>query len=88
MTPAIVADMLSRAPSPETRDAWIHGLPVKDAPHRVRVSESRASKTSDPKDRDSDPQDYEVLRQESREWWEDRALELEGEGEEDCSATG
>lgn len=81
--PTFVSRVLEMAPSPEIRRAWRYGLPVSDAPHRVRVVESRAAK--DKPSRYSwligppPVQDYDVHRAESEKWWEECAWELEHE---------
>lgn len=74
---------------PEIRAAWKDGLPVDDAPHVVKVVRTEATRRTgieDTPDSDEDElmvelndkdyeQDVEVLREESRAWWEKRALE-------------
>lgn len=68
--------MLKKA-SPAQREAWTNGTHVSDAPHRVRLVESRAAKGSPEEDEESMDQDLEVLRKGSMQWWEEEAWELE-----------
>lgn len=82
--PTLLSRVLERAPSPQVRRAWLHGLPVNDAPHRVRLVKSRAANE---KERDHrwcpwprPLQDYDIHRAESEQWWEECAWELEHEG--------
>lgn len=81
--PHLVSVALARAPSAEMRAAWLDGLSVDDAPHRVRLVNSRAAKNPNSRSYESHSQDFNVLRRESEQWWEERALEVEAGGQHD-----
>lgn len=74
MHPTYVSALLSMA-SPETRAAWTNGQPAGDADHCLHLCESRAWEDGRGRWRDHRTQKYDVLRRETRQWWEDCALE-------------
>lgn len=80
LAPVRVAALLDAAPNPEVRTGWENGSAVSDAPHRLRLVESRAAKKhySHLYGTEGYNQDIGVFRRESRQWWEERAEECAG----------
>lgn len=76
--PAHFAQMPTLTLSPAIRAAWLDGTPVEETPHVLHVLESRAVM------RNPGPavarQDISALRKDSKAWWEERAVECDGEG--------
>lgn len=74
--PDIFAAVIKQAPSARIGTAWVNGSSVPGGQYRVRVMESRATVMNE-SDSETSEQNLNVLRRESEQWWEERALEIE-----------
>lgn len=71
-----VKALLDIASTPEIKTALADGQPASDAQRPLRIMSSRAE-TERPYLWSSPPQQFDVLRREGQEWWQECALELE-----------